>query len=86
MSTESLWQNVPEKLGKLSSVLRVLVHTQLQVLAKVFVELAVVILVLSNLSEHLQALLDDVLADDLNATEPERLQDLPIHACSKPGR
>ena len=41
---------------------------KLEVLAKVFVELGVVILVLSNLSKHLKALLDDVLADDLNDT------------------
>ena len=40
-------------------------NTQLQVLAKVLIELGVVILVLSNFCKHLQALLDNVLANDL---------------------
>jgi len=35
------------------------------VLGALFVELFVVLLVLSDLSEHLKALLDDVLLDDL---------------------
>ena len=39
--------------------------TQLEVLGKGLVELLVVVLVLSNLVEHLDALLDDVLTDDL---------------------
>eukprot|EP00967_Tisochrysis_lutea_P148036 scaffold282184_cov17-Tisochrysis_lutea.AAC.2 len=38
---------------------------QLQVLAKCLIELGIVILVLSNLGEHLQALLHDVLLDHL---------------------
>ena len=40
-------------------------NTELNVLAKGFVELLEVLLVLSNLREHIHALLDDVLADDL---------------------
>lgn len=40
-------------------------NTKLDVLAKHIVELAKVVLVLSDLTEHVQALLDDVLADDL---------------------
>ena len=41
-------------------------NAKLQVLAKVLVELGVVILVLSNLSKHFKALLDNVLANDLH--------------------
>ena len=49
----------------LGAVLGVLVDAQLQVLAEGLVELGVVILVLCDLVEHLQALLHDVLADHL---------------------
>lgn len=42
--------------------------TQLQVLAKVLIELGVIILVLSDLCKHLQALLDNVLADNLHSS------------------
>ncbi len=41
-------------------------NAQLQVFAKVLIELGVVVLVLSNLSKHLKALLDNVLANDLH--------------------
>jgi hypothetical protein len=41
------------------------VDTELQVLAERLVELGEVVLVLSNLSEDVHALLDDVLADNL---------------------
>ncbi len=39
---------------------------ELQVLAKVLIKLGVVILVLSNLSKHFKALLDNVLANNLH--------------------
>jgi len=41
------------------------VHTQLQVLGELLLELGLVLLVLGDLPEHLQAALDDVLLDDL---------------------
>jgi hypothetical protein len=40
-------------------------NTELQVLAKGLVELAKVVLVLCDLGEHVHALLDDVLTNDL---------------------
>jgi len=40
-------------------------HAQLQVLRELLLELRVVLLVLCNLAEHLEAALDDVLLDDL---------------------
>lgn len=46
-------------------VLRVFVHAQLQVLRELLLELGVVLLVLCDLAEHLEAALDDVLLDDL---------------------
>ena len=52
-------------LGKLGAVVRVLVDAELQVLAKGLVELLEAILVLGDLTEHLKALLDEVLANDL---------------------
>mmetsp|Transcript_40471 Transcript_40471/g.120726 ORF Transcript_40471/g.120726 Transcript_40471/m.120726 type:complete len:506 (+) Transcript_40471:132-1649(+) len=54
-----------QQLSQLGAVLRVGVHAQLEVLAKCFVKLVVVVLVLSNLGEHVEALLHDVLLDDL---------------------
>ena len=54
-----------EELSKLAAVLRILVDTKLEVLAERLVELLEVVLVLLNLSEQVHALLDDVLADDL---------------------
>jgi hypothetical protein len=41
------------------------VNAELEVLAKGLVELGKVVLVLGDLGEHVHALLDDVLADDL---------------------
>jgi len=41
-------------------------NAELQVLAKILVELGVVILVLSNLSKHFKALLDNVFANNLH--------------------
>ena len=40
-------------------------HAELEVLAEGLVELCVVVLVLGNLSKHVEALLHDVLLDDL---------------------
>jgi len=54
-----------EELSELAAVLGVLVDTELQVLAEGLVELAEVVLVLGDLAEEVHALLDDVLADDL---------------------
>ena len=54
-----------EELSKLAAVLRVLVDTELDVLAEGLVELAEVVLVLSDLGEQIEALLDKVFADDL---------------------
>merc|ERR1712137_1335699 len=59
---------VTEELSKLLTVGRVLVDTELEVLAEGLVELLPVILVLSNLVEELDALLDEVLADHLHDT------------------
>merc|ERR1712110_669616 len=49
----------------LLSVGGVLMDTKLEVLGVLLVELLVVLLVLGDLSEHLEALLDDVLSHDL---------------------
>jgi hypothetical protein len=54
-----------KEIGNLLSVGGVLVDTEFQVLGELLVEFFVVLLVLSDLSEHLKALLDDVLLDDL---------------------
>ena len=54
-----------EELGELGAVLRILVDTELDVLAERLVELLEVVLVLTDLREQVHALLDDVLADDL---------------------
>ena len=56
---------VAEELGELAAVLRILVDAELEVLAEGLVELGVVVLVLGDLVEHLEALLDDVLLDHL---------------------
>ena len=55
----------PEVLGEFGSVLCVFVDTELDVLAEGFVELGEVVLVLSDLGEQVHALLDEVLANDL---------------------
>ena len=54
-----------KELSKLAAVLGVLVDTQLDVLAERLVELVEVVLVLSDLGEQVKALLNKVLADDL---------------------
>ena len=54
-----------EELGELAAVLSVLVDTELDVLAERLVELVEVVLVLRNLGDEVHALLDEVLADDL---------------------
>ena len=54
-----------QELSKLAAVLCVLVNTKLDVLAERLVELVEVVLVLCNLGEQVKALLDEVLADDL---------------------
>ena len=54
-----------EELSELATVLSILVDTELDVLAEGLVELGEVVLVLGNLSEHVHALLDDVLANNL---------------------
>jgi hypothetical protein len=54
-----------QELSKLAAVLGVLVDTELQVLAEGLVEFGKVVLVLSDLGQEIHALLDDVLADDL---------------------
>merc|ERR1719218_444301 len=56
---------VAKELGELAAVLRILVDAELEVLAERLVELGVVVLVVGDLVEHLEALLDDVLLDDL---------------------
>jgi hypothetical protein len=62
---ERLGRVEAEELGKLGAVVRVLVDTELDVLTKGLVELLEVFLVLGDLTEDVHALLDDVLADDL---------------------
>jgi len=54
-----------EQLSKLHAILGVLVDTKLKVLGELFVELLVVLGVLLDLGEHLEALLDDILLHDL---------------------
>mmetsp|Transcript_8368 Transcript_8368/g.18980 ORF Transcript_8368/g.18980 Transcript_8368/m.18980 type:complete len:674 (+) Transcript_8368:222-2243(+) len=56
---------VAQQLRKLGAVLAVLVDSELDVLRERLVELGVVLLVLGNLREHLNALLHDVLSDHL---------------------
>ena len=56
---------VPQHASKLLTVGAVLMDAQLDVLAKLLVELLVVVLVLGELIKELHALLDQVLADDL---------------------
>jgi len=55
-----------EELGKSRSVLRVLVDTELDVLAEGSVELVELLLILGDLLEELKNLLDNVLLDDLH--------------------
>mmetsp|Transcript_3790 Transcript_3790/g.8089 ORF Transcript_3790/g.8089 Transcript_3790/m.8089 type:complete len:555 (-) Transcript_3790:561-2225(-) len=55
---------VTKELGKLGAVGGVLVDTKLEILGEGLVELVVGILILSQIVEHLNALLDQVLLDD----------------------
>jgi hypothetical protein len=55
----------PEQVGQLRAVGGVLVDAQLEVLGELLVELLVVLGVVSDLRDHLDALLGDVLLDDL---------------------
>ena len=55
----------PEEFCELAAILRTLMNPQLDVLAESFVELVEIVLVLRNLLEQVEALLDDILADDL---------------------
>jgi len=52
-------------LGKFAAVLGVLVNTKLNVFAKTFVELVEVLLVFRDLTDEVEGLLDEVLADVL---------------------
>ena len=54
-----------QELSELAAVLGVLVDTKLHVLAERLIELLEVVLVLRNFLDQVEALLDDVLADDL---------------------
>merc|ERR1719284_370844 len=54
-----------EEVGELFSVGGVLVDSELEVLRELLIELLVVFLVFSDLGEHLEALLHDILLDDL---------------------
>jgi hypothetical protein len=53
----------PQEFGKLASILRILVDAKLDVFAERLVELIEVVFVLSDLSEQIKRLLDDILAD-----------------------
>ena len=52
-----------QELRNLGAIGAVLMHTKLQAFAKCFVELLVIILLLCNLCEHLQALLHEIFLD-----------------------
>lgn len=56
---------IAQEVGELLAVGGVLVDAELEVLSELFVELLEVVLVLGDLLEQLDALLDEVLADDL---------------------
>merc|ERR1711865_483245 len=66
---------VAHKLSNLGSVCGVLMNTELQALAELLIKLLIVILLLADLLEHLQALLHEVLLDD--AEDLVLLQRLP---------
>merc|ERR1719469_387698 len=55
---------VSEELSNLHPVGGVLVDTELEALAKLLIELLVIVLLLSNLNEHFKTLLHQVLLDD----------------------
>ena len=54
-----------EEFSKLATVLGILVNTELDVLAKGFVELGEIVLVLSDLADKIEGLLDKVFTDNL---------------------
>lgn len=54
-----------QELGKFAAILSILMDTKLDILAEGLIELLGVVFVLSNLRKQIHALLDDVLADDL---------------------
>ena len=56
---------VADQIGNLLAVRRVLVHSQLEVLAELLVEFLEILLVFSQFLKQFHALLDQVLADDL---------------------
>jgi hypothetical protein len=53
-----------QKLGEFAAVLRVLMNTELDVLAEGLVELAKIVLVFGDLVEKIERLLDEVLANN----------------------
>ena len=54
---------ISQKIGQLGAVDAVFMNTKLDVLAKLFVKLLVIVLVLCDLSKQLQTLLDKVFPD-----------------------
>lgn len=62
---ERLGRVEAEELSELAPVLSILVNTKLEVLREGLVELGEVVLVLGNLGEQVHALLDEILANDL---------------------
>ena len=61
---DSLRRMESQEFGKFAAVLSILMDTKLEILAEGLIELLEVVFVLSDLREHVHALLDDVLADD----------------------
>ena len=62
---ERLRREEAQEFSKLAAVLSIFVNTELQVLAESLVEFVEVVLVLRNLGEEVHALLNNVLANDL---------------------
>jgi hypothetical protein len=74
---------VAQQVGQLGPVGAVLVNAQLEVLAEVLVELAVVILVLRNLAEHLGRVAVVKWGYRLGfATEHKNAQGSPVDGCA----
>lgn len=65
MLLRGLGREEAQELSKLAAVLSVLVDAELQILAKRLVEFGEVVLILGDLAQKIHALLDDVLANDL---------------------
>jgi hypothetical protein len=57
-----------KKISELFAVCSIFVDTKLEILGELLVEFLVVFLVLSDFSEHFQALLYDILLDNLENT------------------